>query len=390
VLFTRAYGFLGTTIAVDSDQSAVLDWLDEFLTPAFDRCDGAVGDVNVAIRTDGATYQAMLATRPPGELPTAPCFSLDQRVTRRPQWAVGGHIVVADDKFDACYVLTNTRVEILAARGSLRFRTGAMRVIGELAAARSMADVRRLQMHAAALEVAGSGLLLAGPKTSGKTTLLAHLAASTGAAVLANDRSVLCFSPTGIEMRAIPMNVKVRPWTIERMPGLFPTRAPVPLQALLTLAEVAAATGSDCAGEPDGEIKLSPAQLAQTLGVSLAARSRLAVVAFPDHHADPSGVAIARLSPAEAEPRLLQARFGVHSAKTEPTVFERFTASARADGADEALIHELAAAVPCFAVTIGARAYGQAETAARILTELLAAEPFSRGVAPQETRAARR
>jgi hypothetical protein len=55
-------------------------------------------------------------------------------------------------------------------------------------------------------------------------------------------------------------------------------------------------------------------------------------------------------------------------------VFERFTAATRADGADAAQIHKLAAAVPCFAVTIGASAYGQTESATRVLALLLGAE----------------
>ncbi len=152
----RAFGFFGTNIAVTSDEPAVLDWLDEFLTPAFEPVARDACDFGVAVWTDGARYDAMAALRPSGALDEAPCSALDREVKHHPCWTSGGRLVIADEKLGAFYVLTteplhfpHARVEVLTSPGSLRFRTGTMRVIREIAVARALADPRRLMMHAA-------------------------------------------------------------------------------------------------------------------------------------------------------------------------------------------------------------------------------------------------
>src|SRR5208283_1795674 len=221
MLATRSYGLLSTTITVASDAANVLEWLDEFLTPAFERRDGKSSDYTVALHIDDARYQAICATHPSGQLPLAPCFALDQEVVHHPCWISDGRTVLADEKYEALYVLSGSQVEILARPGASRLRMAAMRVVRELALAGALADERRLLLHAASLEVERRAVLLAGPKGSGKSTLLSHIAASTGSSLLANDRSLLSLFETGIEVRGIPSIVSIRPGTRDLMPGLF-------------------------------------------------------------------------------------------------------------------------------------------------------------------------
>ncbi len=139
-------------------------------------------------------------------------------------------------------------------------------------------------------------------------------------------------------MRGVPTIVSVRPGTCDLLPGLFGEIAPLPVPAHRTLAEAARVNAGDGGSVARDRLKLSPAQLAQALGVPRASRGTLAAVAFPQPPVDPAGLAVDRLSRAEATRRLLGARFGLRAGKGTPTLFERVAGASRAVRADEALI----------------------------------------------------
>jgi hypothetical protein len=185
----RVYAFLDTAIAVASDEPSILDWLDEFLTPAFRIVPfGTPAHFRVTIRSDRRAAEEVAATRPPGLLATKPCFALDQEIVEHPHWMVSGRIAIDDSRFGAFYVLGENEVEVVIQPGARRPRSGAMRVIREIATARGLTDANHLLLHAAALERDGHGVLIAGAKGSGKTTVLAYLASRTGCGILTMRR----------------------------------------------------------------------------------------------------------------------------------------------------------------------------------------------------------
>ncbi len=53
----RCYGLLNTAIEVACDPPAALQWLDEFLTPAFEVRSGEKADFCVAILAEEAAYR---------------------------------------------------------------------------------------------------------------------------------------------------------------------------------------------------------------------------------------------------------------------------------------------------------------------------------------------
>jgi hypothetical protein len=371
---TRVYRFLATTIGVGGDAAPALDWIDEFLRPGFEPSAVPTPDFEVRLRTEAGAFESVAATRPAETPAEVPVFALDQRIVHRPWWSVGRNTVVLDEKFEALYVFTTRGIEVIARPGSTRFRAGAMRLVREIASARALAGSHRLQMHCAAICLGGRGVLLAGPKTCGKTTFLCHIARSTAARILTNDRAMLSFSGTDVEVRGMPTIVSVRPGTLALLRDLFRTVPLAPVPAHLTLAEAEAVRGPIDRRALERGLKVSPAQLSRELGVELTASSTLAAVAFPAHHPEPDGVAVERLSPEAAAPRLLDALYGVHSGKTEATIVERWVGGSRPDGADEALVARLAGEIPCFSMSFGAAAYSSAETARRAVTALLEPE----------------
>src|SRR5207247_622971 len=118
-ILNRVYAFLGTAIAVASDEPPVLDWLDEFLTPAFDSLPSQTPALfHVTIRSAGAACDAIHASRPPGPLAMKPCFALDQHVVAHPHWITAGRLVLDDVVFGAFYVLSPGAIEVVVQRQS--------------------------------------------------------------------------------------------------------------------------------------------------------------------------------------------------------------------------------------------------------------------------------
>jgi hypothetical protein len=294
-------------------------------------------------------------------------FALDSEVVRLPSWPSARGTVVADAKFEALYVLGDGRVDVVAHPGSRRVRAGAMRVVREIATARALGEIDCLQLHAAAVERDGRALLLAGPKATGKTTLLAYLATTERVRILANDRVLLRGSADALEVRGVPTVVSVRPDTAALVPRLADSVPAVDSPAHLTLAETEAALAAHGAVPAGRRLRLAPSALARLLGAPLVAAARVVAIALPVLDPGREGLDIERLPVAEAERRLGGARFGVHSGKAGPTVFERLTGTRRPAAVDATLLAGLAAAVPCLAVRVGTEELPRAEAAASIL-----------------------
>ena len=250
-----------------------------------------------------------------------PCFALDRLVVAHPAWTAGGRTMLADAKYGALYALDATAAEVCAAPDAPLFRGGVMRVVREALTTRALLSPDRLQLHAAACDVDGRVVAIAGAKGAGKTTLLAYLAAATGARIVANDRAVAERGGDRFVVRGVPTMVSIRPESRALVPLLYRGMTHE-RPAHLTAAELAAAT-RDGAPLVTTRLRLSPPQLARQLGVTLGAGGPLAAVVFPEPADRADAVAIERLAPDEGLRRLDASRFGVSSDKAEATVFER-------------------------------------------------------------------
>jgi len=354
----RTYRFLGTAIAVDSDEPSILDWLDEFLAPAFEVLPvTAAADFRVTIRADPSASEAIAATRPYGPLARRACFALDQEVVALPHWVTSDAIVLDAARFGALYVIAKERAEVDRLPGAPQWRGGAMRLIREVASVNALRNPNRLLLHAAALENRGRAVLIAGPKGSGKTTVLAYLTAASGARILTNDRSLLCCGVTEIEVRGIPTFVSIREGPLDllslrRLSSLWQ----VPSPSRYTLAELAAHAAKP-RDVPPGRLRLSPAQLAHVAGVSLSPSGRLSAIAFPEIRTGERSLRLKRLSAGEAHRRLREARFGIASAKSSSTVFEEMFGVERYSSEEEVRLAMLSERVPCFGIAVGDGAY---------------------------------
>jgi hypothetical protein len=387
---TRVFGLLGTTIAVAADEPSILDWLDEFLTPGFARLPAAApADFRVTIHAQPEASARVAATRPPGALPDRACFALDQEIVAHPHWTAADGIVVDDRRLGAYYVLRGNTVEVAVHPDARRPRSGAMRVVRELAIARALADRRHLQLHASALATGDGSVLFVGPKGCGKTTVLACLVPG-GGRIIANDRVLVSADGGPPVAHGIPTIVSLRAGTIALLaPGSVAPFRRVPDPAGRTLTELAAAgratstahrpasgdTAPVSAHQDDAEpLRLSLAGLAHVLGVELAGHAPLSAIAFPERPGDERTVGVRRLSPAEARKRLLDARFGLANDASRATAFDELVGrTADVDETQRARLAELAARVPCFAVSIGTAIRARPDAAADVVRQLTCA-----------------
>ena len=342
----RVYRFVDAVIEVASEEPSILEWLDEFFTPAFEVLAPATpAPWRVSIRDARMPADELLASRPAGALPSKACFLLDQGMVSHPSWRLRGTLCLEDRTFGAVYALGPCGVEVVLDPQSRKRRGGAMRAVRELAGAAAMRDDTRFLLHAAGLERNGRAVLVAGPKGAGKTTLLAYLAASTGSRIITNDRALLELrGAEPITVRAVPTVVTLRDGTIELLgrAGLRRFR------------------------EHADPVRLSPAEFAAGLGVSLARSATLAAILFPERARDGEASTMTRLSAAAAQARLFTARFAAAVDKTETTAFaEHVGVTAPVDEA--ARDAALARLVPCFAVSVATHAFASAHAAVELI-----------------------
>jgi hypothetical protein len=372
----RIYGLLGTATAVACEEPSIVNWLDEFLIPAFEVLRaGSPADFHVTIHADPSAYATIAAKRPNSPLPPKGCFALDQEVVAHPHWRAAGRVVLDDARLGAFYALEGRRAEVFLEPGSPRARSAAMRVIRESASVRALKDPDLLLLHAAALEHRGRAVLIAGPKGSGKTTSLLYLAAASGARILANDRALLHLGGAEIEVQGMPTVVSIRDGTLEllRLPRLHALRR-TPSPSRHTLAEIEA-LAADAHEMPTEPFRVSPAQLAYVAGVSLSARGRLSAILFPEARPGEASVRLDRLSASEATRRLQSARFGIASAKAAPTVFEELLQRERAEDREQRWLAELGRCAPCFNIALGPHAYRESAAGLDLVERLTREAP---------------
>ena len=355
----RTFTLAGSAITVLSNDVPALDWLAEFLSPPFGVIDSREGRILVRLTVDGVRHEEMArAYAARGSHREEVFFRLDQGLVTLPVFRDPAHEGVAfDAKYDCFYVLAADGVDVIGHPRARDYRSGTMRIVREIATARALASGAHL-LHAAGLVLAGAAVLIAGPKGAGKSTLLCQLAATPGAALLANDR-VLVHVAASLTACGMPTVVGLRPQTLAMFPRIAADLPAVRRPSALTLAESVRGAGAPALGRTQ-PVRISPAQLAFGLGVPRAGVAPLRALLFPVRDgatapcSDVDGPPVRRLSVREARTALAAARFGT-DASAARTIFERrFGGPGGGLAGDlDAFEDALARRVPCHRVRAG-------------------------------------
>jgi hypothetical protein len=349
------YSFGPATVDVETDTAGASRWLREFLTPWVETTAFGTGNVLVRFACSGAAFDA-LKQRPASAERPIPCFALDRQIVTLPGWDDGEALVLADVNPGCFYRIQDRRVDIVGRAGEdFRPRLGLMRVVRELLAARKLGSRRLLDLHAAAFETQRRAVLLAGPKLSGKTTLLCYALASGHARLIANDRVFVEIDREPANVYGLPTIVSVRPDTLRCFPGLrggpdnpstlFHAGEPEPVE------EAAAPLRRDVQS-------LSPGQLAVRLGSSCVSEAPLACIAFPEITTGVDSWSVEELSAADGLALLKACVYGGRQEDPVRTVFGELAGRALHTSANSAATaDDLTRRVRFFRCRLGPHAY---------------------------------
>lgn len=298
-----SYGDLALRVDAPRD---MLAWLEEFLGPAF-ACGAPQRDaVVLRVRADTAAYRTLLDTRP-SHTAELDCFVNDSHIVRLPSWHTpSGTRIAWQEAWGVLYAVEpgGAAISLVAELANRNLRTALMRSVRELAMNRAVSG-GGLFLHTAAIARGARGLLIAGEKKAGKTTLLLHLLRESGADYVSNDR-VLLAAPADPRIRAMPTIVSLRGPTLARFPDLAAHMRAHGFHHRRSLAE-AAAQAQQIVPAADGSMSISPAQLCASLGVRAVDGCTAEAILFPRITDAIDGFSLRRLPPGEAAARLRRA-----------------------------------------------------------------------------------
>jgi hypothetical protein len=348
-------------VELTSDDAAVTEFVVEYFDPWF-RPTHRAAEWFVRVTTAESAYREMQRSMPPDASPQ-PCFAHDQEVLSMPAWSSGNEIHVSDAERSCFLTMRPGRIDVIAGARTRRWRFTLLWVLQEIAATRLRQT--HVDVHSASIESRDRGLLIAGPKGAGKTTLSFYLMRSRNCRSIANDRSFVGGDEPAVF--GMPTAVKIRPPILARFPELRNGLPPVARPYLYTRAELETAAPSE---EPVDSVDfaLTPNQLAQRLGAGTRAAAPLGAVVFPQVHADEATWAVERMQVADAVEGIYANLYGAATRDRPTTFFEELGGGHRHPSPQ--LVAAIAARVPAYRVRLGRAAYAD-ETLGEHLLQLI-------------------
>lgn len=345
-------------IRVEADAHSHLCWLKDSLQPPFVEAGAKEQSARrVRLVHDRARHRELVAAGPAANGHHSRCFLLDSGAVNHPLWnGPDDTCTIHDTEYRVFYIVHDAGVDIIADGSNLWSRVALFRVVRELALAKGRGHT--LPLHAAAVIVGSRGVLLAGPKRAGKTSLLCHLLGHEGALLVANDRVTVRDMDKPASFTGVPTIVKVREGTVH----LFRDR--------LARADRHGDLACRRDGEPPGDDELAggllmnPAQFADLVGRDRAASAPLDAIVFPCVTEDPE-ISLSRLSPEAAGAHLVASLYG---SRKDDVQVSALTPDAEVSPANylERCAH-LARRVPCFECHMGPGAYASDPGARRFV-----------------------
>ena len=345
------FSLAGLTIRVETADSSDLEWLEENLTPSF--C-AAVAEQPLRVVTkivDPGRHRALLEHGPASPLQQVTCFGFDGHGGACTRWK-SAPTTLYDDELGVFYELNEegSRVEVIAPSSRPSTRIALLRLVREFAT-HHLASQGAVQIHAAALEHNGRGILIVGPKRAGKTSLLIHCLSEAGSLFIANDRAVMSSdSRLGWRLGGMPTVISIRPGTVALLhrPGFL---AASRWSARMTLTEALTPADGPPASAPC-QLSISPRQFCHAVAADRVASAPLRAIVFPRVDTGREGLHFSRLSADSVGKRLRS-----HLLHPADTVFRSDLAWARGTEALADMLATLQAAIPAFECILGQQAF---------------------------------
>lgn len=370
----RYFSYNGLTIRVTSDDVSHLRWLEEFLSPQFEIREGVSPDCKVVLTSDARLYEEFLERgAEPGGV-ERDCFALESSVVRLPVWAseTDGPVIF-DERFGVFYSVDqgNAEIRLLTAESGKRSRFPLMRVVRELAMNHSH-RTRSLVIHGSAFVVGGRGVIIAGPKRAGKTTLLIHALHQGTAEYGSNDRVVVNFEKEGPTLRGMPTIVALRQGTLDMFPHLASHLPVGSFRYLDSRSETSQSSPPRIPPGKDSRFNLSPWQFCELLQVGSRAQAQAQALLFPRVTGEAGTAEFEQLSAEDAAMRLSQSLFRGGPARPASAVFELSGRDiSLEDGVLESLCLRFTSQVRCLECRLGREAFQGEGSLARFIRHVI-------------------
>jgi hypothetical protein len=355
----------GLTIRVETSDPSDLEWLEENLTPSF--C-VAVAEPPLRIVTkivDPVRHRALLERGPASPVQQVTCFGFDGHGGACTRWSATP-TTLYDDELCVFYKLNEagSRVEVIAPSSRPSTRIALLRLVREFAT-HHLASQGAVQIHAAALEHNGRGMLIVGPKRAGKTSLLIHSLREAGSLFIANDRAVVSGdSQVGWRLGGMPTVISIRPGTVKLLhrPGFL---AASRWSARMTLAESLRTPADGQPASAPRQLSISPRQFCHAVDAGRVESAPLRAIVFPRIDTGREGLHFSRLSAAGMGERLRP-----HLLHPADTVFRSDLAGARSTAASAEVLAGLQAVLPAFECVLGQQAFSGGSACSLLFAEL--------------------
>jgi len=321
----RAQDFV---VKVRLPQQSDIVWLTEFLHPHFQHDNEAIADCTVTLVTDRPNFDQLHCLGPVSGNEQLPCFLLDGRTEHFPQWNFqSGAIAVYEENIDAIYVVTEDggSIDIVAKRPRYWLRMRVLRIIREL----MMAHLRLAGwfiMHAAAGLINGRTFAIAGPKNSGKTSLLVKLIRSLSAQPVTYDRIAVLSTAETVHCRGVPTMISVRPGTMAMNADLFGCLDTDPERSAMTEKELADNTDAALADLTKRRMLMNPRQFCRLFDTAPADGGVLSSILFPQLDGTATVSRLDTLTPSVACNRLQTSHFGFNHEPHDLSIFAKIYA----------------------------------------------------------------
>src|SRR5262245_26417587 len=369
----RTFQYRDLTVSVSTADPAQLSWLEEFLCPQFAIVHSGSPNCHVAVVMDTREYIDTFRRGPRPDGRQINCFALDTGLVRLPMWqSLDDTQVIFDREFKLFYVVSPDRSQllILAPSGSRSVRIALMRVVREFAMTSSI-RAGALIIHGAAFEVGDRGVVIAGPKKAGKTTLLMHVLQHAAARFVSNDRIVAAWEDGGPTLHGMPTIVTVRQQGARRLRFLHERLLASSYHERYSLAEMDQRIGRVRRPDQYGRWSMSPAQFCELLQVRPIARVPACALVFPRVTGQPGTIELTRLSAEEAAVLLAGALFRAHSSLKTAEMLTSADGTPRERASFDDLCRQLASGVRSFTCALGREAYQSGDSVEALVGQMI-------------------
>lgn len=359
---TEIFTYAGVRIRVQAEHHDDIEWLREFLTPWFDT-GFDTADVTVRVMVD-AEYYSQLYSRGDGG-GHVDAFMMDTKIIQYPLWRVPGErSTFLDITRSVFFQLHSEGVDLICRDRGPESRLLIMRVVREYAMSAAQETGGRF-LHASSISMSGRAMLITGPRSAGKTSLLTYLLSYLPAHFLANDRVWVDRRNGNVRLRGMPTVVSIRDGTLGLFPDLQRSLRASRFNSRLNLAECGRVDGIDIGGRRPGKKGVSPAQFCALMECEPVRDAFAAAIVFPRQTGQPGGMVLRALDKSDTRSYLCQGLFG-HIGPG--SLSEVFTLDGRSYGVatasnDGELLDMLSADVPGYVCEMGTDAYADSEGA---------------------------